>query len=228
MRLASRMASPAAEIETLAEPASVEPDQTREAWLDAARIALLNGGLEAVSIAALARSMGLTRGAFYWHFESRDALLDVLLHRVLADSEIDVFQQLDSSKFEDGVLAVLDAVFAPDAASREASAHRQALYRWAAKDPVVAKLLKAKARQHLQQLQRFMVRSGYTGAQARTRAGVLHALLFDATSSAVMKSQIAYETDLAYLFTCLTGRQIAPAAVSRHLNHTLPQRKSRC
>lgn len=52
-----------------------------EDWLDAALAAFERGGVEAVRIEPLARTLNVSRGSFYWHFESRDALLRRLLGR---------------------------------------------------------------------------------------------------------------------------------------------------
>jgi AcrR family transcriptional regulator len=52
---------------------------TREDWILAARKALIRGGIGAVRIVPLARSLGMTRGGFYWHFSGRQDLLDALL-----------------------------------------------------------------------------------------------------------------------------------------------------
>ena len=51
----------------------------REAWVRAGLDALEEGGTAAVSAAALARALGVTRGSFYWHFDSRDELLRAVL-----------------------------------------------------------------------------------------------------------------------------------------------------
>jgi len=51
----------------------------REAWLAAAKEALIEEGIGAVEIGKLARRLDATRGGFYWFFDSRDALLDELL-----------------------------------------------------------------------------------------------------------------------------------------------------
>lgn len=52
---------------------------SRELWLDAARQALLQGGVDAVKIQPLAVALGLSRTSFYWFFKDRHALLDALL-----------------------------------------------------------------------------------------------------------------------------------------------------
>lgn len=50
-----------------------------ELWLQAARQALLDGGVESVKIQALAKSLNLSRASFYWFFRDREQLLDMLL-----------------------------------------------------------------------------------------------------------------------------------------------------
>jgi AcrR family transcriptional regulator len=48
-------------------------------WLDAARTALIAGGVAGVKVEPLAASLGVTVGSFYWHFRNRDALYSRLL-----------------------------------------------------------------------------------------------------------------------------------------------------
>jgi AcrR family transcriptional regulator len=51
----------------------------REAWLNAARSALIHEGIGGVEVGKLARKLHATRGGFYWFFTSRKQLLDHLL-----------------------------------------------------------------------------------------------------------------------------------------------------
>jgi AcrR family transcriptional regulator len=51
------------------------------AWIDAAQLAILEGGLAAVGVEPLARRLGVTKGSFYWHFADRDALLIAMVKR---------------------------------------------------------------------------------------------------------------------------------------------------
>jgi len=48
-------------------------------WLEAARKALIAGGIGAVKVEPLAASLGVTAGSFYWHFENREELYSRLL-----------------------------------------------------------------------------------------------------------------------------------------------------
>jgi len=61
-----------------ANPSGRKPALGRDAWLNAARDALIREGVGAVQIGRLARSLGVTRGGFYWFFDSRRQLLKEL------------------------------------------------------------------------------------------------------------------------------------------------------
>ncbi|MBS0613981.1 MAG: TetR family transcriptional regulator, partial [Proteobacteria bacterium] len=47
----------------------------REAWLKAAKTALIQEGIGGVEIGKLARKLRATRGGFYWFFHNRKELL---------------------------------------------------------------------------------------------------------------------------------------------------------
>jgi AcrR family transcriptional regulator len=51
----------------------------RAAWIEEALQALATGGPDAVRVEALATSLGVSKGGFYWHFTDRRALLEETL-----------------------------------------------------------------------------------------------------------------------------------------------------
>ena len=51
----------------------------RNAWIEEGLRALSTGGPDAVRVEALAQSLGVTKGGFYWHFPDRRALLAATL-----------------------------------------------------------------------------------------------------------------------------------------------------
>jgi AcrR family transcriptional regulator len=64
----------------------------RGEWVAAALRALGSGGPDAVRIEALAASLGVTKGGFYWHFKNRQALIDEMLdawERTAVDAAIE-------------------------------------------------------------------------------------------------------------------------------------------
>src|SRR5947207_13480725 len=53
--------------------------------LDAAERQLLEGGFEALSVAAIARELGLAQNAIYWYFPSKDHLFVAALEQMLRE-----------------------------------------------------------------------------------------------------------------------------------------------
>lgn len=54
---------------------------TADDWIAAAFAAFEEGGVAAVRVDALAKSLRVTRGSFYWHFKNRADLLKAVLER---------------------------------------------------------------------------------------------------------------------------------------------------
>lgn len=54
---------------------------TRDDWVDAAYARFSDDGIAAVSVEPVARSMGATKGSFYWHFSDRQELVGAVLER---------------------------------------------------------------------------------------------------------------------------------------------------
>jgi AcrR family transcriptional regulator len=52
---------------------------SQQDWVDAALEAIAEGGLAAVAVVPLAERLGATKGSFYWHFPSREALIEAAL-----------------------------------------------------------------------------------------------------------------------------------------------------
>src|SRR5437762_12997495 len=50
-------------------------------WEDAALAAIAAHGLRSLSIPELARSLGVTKGSFYWHFKGLPQLIEAALRR---------------------------------------------------------------------------------------------------------------------------------------------------
>jgi AcrR family transcriptional regulator len=68
----------------------------RAAWIDAALQAVAAGGPDAVRVEALAVSLGVSKGGFYWHFTGRQALLDEMLDAWEKAGTEDVIARVDS------------------------------------------------------------------------------------------------------------------------------------
>ena len=65
-------------------------------WAQAALDLIAEQGIAAVAVEPLARRLGVTKGSFYWHFPSRDALLQAALERWERVEQDEVFGQLEA------------------------------------------------------------------------------------------------------------------------------------
>lgn len=68
--------------------------RTRTDWIDAALDALAAGGIAAVRVEAIARSIGVTKGSFYWHFADRPALV-VAMRETWRDRVLDELRAVE-------------------------------------------------------------------------------------------------------------------------------------
>lgn len=71
---------------------------SREDWVDAAYARFRDGGISAVSVEAVARDLGATKGSFYWHFDDRSALVNDVLARwedLETERLIEIVEQVD-------------------------------------------------------------------------------------------------------------------------------------
>ena len=67
-----------------------------EDWALAALDVIAESGLAAVAVEPLAKRLGVTKGSFYWHFPSREALLVAALERWERTEQETVFGQLEA------------------------------------------------------------------------------------------------------------------------------------
>lgn len=137
----------------------------REAWIGAGLDALERGGTDAVSASALAQALGVTRGSFYWHFASRDELLEAVLERWEHDHS-------------DAVLDALAAVADPrerlrllvDAATSKPPSLFVRLLQAQTREPAVATVLNRSRARRVDFLARAYRELGLRPAAARRRA----------------------------------------------------------
>lgn len=75
-----------------------EKANSRERILSAAAQKIRESGLESLSVGGLMKSVNLTHGGFYNHFDSRDDLIAAALERALSDGEHTARSSGDQSK----------------------------------------------------------------------------------------------------------------------------------
>ena len=174
----------------------------RDDWLRAGLDALEHGGVEAVAVVPLARSLGVTRGSFYWHFASRDELLAGVLElweRLSTDEVLDALEAVPDPRERLRALLARAAGKPPSIFLRLLDA--------AEREPLVRAALERTQARRLEVITRACREAGLSPAEARRRALLCYA---------------AY-VGLARLIG-EEGTALAPrerAAFSRHLAATL-------
>src|SRR5215207_2458060 len=139
-------------------------------WSTAALAALERNGLAAVAVEPLAKTLGTTKGSFYWHFNGRDALISAALDlwekrdtdRVIAaiDPEQDAAAQL-RTLLQRVFRAVLDA---PGAGTVELALQAHADH------PLVAPVLERVTKRRMATMVSLFRQLGLSPAHARDRA----------------------------------------------------------
>jgi AcrR family transcriptional regulator len=148
---------------------------TAEDWSEAALAALERNGLAAVAVEPLAKSLGATKGSFYWHFTGRDDLIEAAL---------ELWERRDT----DGVIAAVDraaegadrlrlllrivlnaVVETPGAGSIELALQPHATH------PLVAPVLARVTERRMSTLESMFAEHGLSRSQARDRALLAYA-----------------------------------------------------
>lgn len=189
---------------------------TPDDWAQAALQAIARGGVEAVAVEPLAAELGTTKGSFYWHFESRDALVEAALRE---------WERI-------GVDAVIEALAGePDPATRLrklfATAMEMAPSDRSIEVAVLAKVDHAAARRAVRRVgQRriaYMVgqleQLGWTSREAHDRAAVIAWLYIGCLQSAHLAPRAARpETRrrrMELIFDAIVGGQQPPRSARR-------------
>ncbi|MGB8752831.1 MAG: TetR/AcrR family transcriptional regulator [Candidatus Sulfotelmatobacter sp.] len=129
----------------------------REDWLKAARIALLNGGIDEVRVERMACHLRVTKGSFYWHFKDRDELLDVLLREWEEELRLDIIPRLKGKRGRDALRLLLKLLVkrAP-LGEKGILPSDAAMFTWASLSPVVARRVNRAERSRIELLTRII------------------------------------------------------------------------
>lgn len=112
----------------------------RSRWVEAGLAALAAGGPDAVRVEALARDLGVTKGGFYWHFDSRAALLEEMLETWERNVVDQVIEHIDAGGGD--ARDRLARLFALAASDQRVPRMELAIRNWARHDDAVAARLR--------------------------------------------------------------------------------------
>jgi AcrR family transcriptional regulator len=144
---------------------------TRDAWVRAALEAIANGGLAAVAVVPLAERLGVTKGSFYWHFPSREALVEAALADWEESHTAAVITEIEAASTDplEQLRLLIKRVSALAAGDRVELALLAT-----AEHPAVKPLLNRVARRRLDFIAELLERLGFSRADARRRALLAH------------------------------------------------------
>lgn len=185
-------------------------------WVDAALGMLRENGIEAVQITAISRRLGVTRGSFYWHFDSREDLLAALIEEWRArNTGVMVGATADTATLDDGILALF-SVWVDH--SRFDKRLDFAVRDWARHDPALRRTVKAEDTARVETVAALFERHGYARTEAFIRARVIYFTQISYYALNVEEDEAMTER-LGYLeayFRCFTGREIDPETAAVH------------
>ncbi len=138
-------------------------------WLNHGLKTLAQEGFTALKAVPLAKSMGVSRGSFYWHFADIEAFhaellklwRDIAAERIIAD--VDAAAEKDNA-----VERLLRRVFG------ERLALENAVRRWAAVDPAARAAVQAIDRRRVSYVEGLLRAAGIADDDARMRAQILY------------------------------------------------------
>lgn len=147
--------------------------QSREDWVAAAWQTLGEVGVDGVRVEALARSLGVTKGSFYWHFKNRQELIDALFDRWFGLREESREEYLrDNPAPQDRLWKVIERGI-----TRGTRGQAAALRLWAQRHPEAAgRITEADARRRAFFIEQFRA-LGLDGHAAEVRAELYMAVI---------------------------------------------------
>ncbi len=149
------------------------PRRDRTDWVEAARLALIEGGVGKVKVEPLAGVLGVTTGSFYHHFKRRQDLLDAVLEHWRSENTAPLFRAVQAAGPDPD--AQLDALF--DAWIDESDydpAYDSAVRDWARVSPAAEAAVHAVDDLRIDLLKDIFLGFGYDPERAFIRARITY------------------------------------------------------
>lgn len=139
------------------------------AWVDAGLAALTSQGFTALKADRLAKSLGVSRGSFYWHFHDVEDYRSAVLERWRQVASEGVIENLD--RFADPTAALRDLI---GRAFRGTPRLEAAMRSWASHDAAVREAVLASDRRRTDYIRGTLIRAGVAPEAAGSRAQILY------------------------------------------------------
>ena len=150
----------------------------RNDWIEAATDVLAKEGVAGLRVEVLAKTCGVTKGSFYWHFKDRQDLLTAVLEhwkegRIRDIEKTTSFQPGNEREQLHYAIEVYGA-----SRNRKGMLIELAVRDWARHDPLAAAVVEAVDLYRLECTRRLFVASGMSEAEAKSRSLLLYACVF--------------------------------------------------
>ena len=178
---------------------------TRDDWVQAALLAIAEGGTEAVAVEPLAARLGATKGSFYWHFRDRQELIEAALatwEREATDEIIAGLERIADpvERLRSGLVIAMEL---------EEDEYPDVRLLPSVSDPLVAPVVARVQEKRLASLARCFREMGFPPAEARSRArlansvyiGWFHQRLVEGKGHATPRQRADYQRAALRLLT---------------------------
>jgi AcrR family transcriptional regulator len=151
-------------------------------WLDAGLQALKTGSVPEITIDHLARSLGIAKAGFYWHFRAREDLLHQMLDHWIHEVTEVVTENVALLELEprSRLIAAAEMILDHDLGSLD-----MAIRLWAQRDPTAARAVRKINKLRLAYAREALEELGFEGDEAEMRAMVF--VLYHALESSVFR-----------------------------------------
>jgi len=181
---------------------------SRRAWIAAAIDLLITEGAAQVKIDRLAKTLGVTRGGFYWFFRNRDDLLDQLIEAWKLP-ENDPISALLGASGEDSPLDAFGRLFILLVNEEEYNpSFDSALRDWARTSPRARAAVEEVDQRRISLLRDLYERLGAKAAEAQVRARILYYHQVGYYAMDVAEDREERYARLPTYFQLLTGREM--------------------
>ena len=180
-------------------PESDKPTTSRlgpDAWVDAAYDTFQTGGIKAVRVDPLSKTLGVTRGSFYWHFEDRDALLRAILKR-WSDEQTE--QVIDANEAQGGDASARLLRLLKTCASDDGRLE-MGVRDWATDDAVARQETLRIDERRIAYMTELAIEAGLSPATARARSSVAYAAWLGSYVGVITASKESRLADMEQLF----------------------------
>jgi AcrR family transcriptional regulator len=159
-------------------PANPRSQLGRDEWVSGATDLMAKLGIDGVRVEVLAKTLGVTKGSFYWHFKDRQDLLDVLLETWRAGRIRDIEKQtaLTPGKEREQARHLIEVYSA--GRNRKGIAIELAIRDWARRDPGAAQIVEAVDAHRLECTRKLFRVVGYDEQESKARSLMLYAYVF--------------------------------------------------